>query len=232
MEADPGVAGALRKWCTKNVAAMVLFTAILIAGSGRIDWVGGWVYVLLVTAGPLATYKVLARTSPDLLVERAKLQRGTKPWDKVLAPLIAVVLPLAMWIVAALDTRYDWSRIDGLVQAAGFLLIVLGILLVLWAMTVNRFFAATVRIQKERGHRVISTGPYAYVRHPGYLGSAAYVIGTPLALDSLYAALPAAVCIAALVLRTALEDRTLQTELEGYSEYARRVRSRLIPALW
>jgi protein-S-isoprenylcysteine O-methyltransferase Ste14 len=226
------MASAARKWRVKSVILSAVLAAILIGGSGRIDWVGGWVYVLVVTASPLATYRMLAKRSPDLVVERAKIQAGTKSWDKVLAPLVALVFPLAMWIVAALDRRYGWSRISAPLEAGGFVMIVLGVLLILWAMAENRFFAATVRIQKDRGQRVVCDGPYAYVRHPGYVGMLAYELGTPLALGSVYAAAPAALCAAALVLRTALEDRTLRAELEGYTDYSRRVGARLIPGVW
>lgn len=226
------MASAVRKARIKNLVLVPLLAAILIGGSGRIDWIGGWLYLALVAAGPLATFRLLARKSPDLIAERATLQKGTKPWDKVLAPLVALVFPLAMWIVAALDTRYGWSRLSVWVQAAGFLLGVLGMLVVAWAMLANRFFAATVRIQEDRGHSVVSAGPYAWLRHPGYVGALAYTLGTPLALDSVPALLPAGLCAATLVLRTALEDRTLQAELAGYAEYARRVRWRLVPAIW
>ncbi len=232
MATGPTMASAVRKARIKNLVLVPLLAAILIGGSGRIDWIGGWLYLALVVVGPLATFWLLARKWPDLIAERATLQKGTQPWDKVLAPLVALVFPLAMWIVAALDTRYGWSRLSVWVQAAGFVLIVLGMLIILWAMLANRFFSSTVRIQKDRGHSVISTGPYAHLRHPGYSGALAYTLGTPLALDSVPALLPAGLCAALFVLRTALEDRTLKAELEGYAEYARRVRWRLIPAIW
>jgi protein-S-isoprenylcysteine O-methyltransferase Ste14 len=206
--------------------------AILIGGSGRLNWAAGWAFVLLVAAGPFATYVLLARKCPDLLIERSKIQGGTKSWDKLLAPLVALVLPLATWVVAALDKRYGWSGVSLAAEIAGLLLVAAGIAVMLWAMSANRFFAATVRIQTDRGHTVVSTGPYARVRHPGYVGVFLYVVGTPLALESTYAFVPAALCAAALVVRTALEDRTLRAELEGYEQYARRVRSRLIPAVW
>ncbi len=232
MATEPATASAVRTWRIKNLVAAALLVAILIGGSGRVDWTGGWIYLAIVITGPFATFWLLARKWPDLIAERAKLQSGTKPWDKVLAPLVALVFPLAMWIVAALDTRYGWSQFAGWVQAAGFVLVVAGLLVTLWAMLTNRFFAATVRIQKDRSQCVVSTGPYAYVRHPGYVGAMAYTLGTPLALDSVPAFLPAGLCAAVLVLRTALEDRTLQAELDGYAEYARRVRWRLMPPIW
>jgi len=232
MEANAAFSRAVRKWRVGNGVVPLVLAAILIGGSGRIDWIAGWAYVVLAAAAPFATYLLLARKCPDLLVERARLQPGTKPWDKVLAPLVSSVFPLTSLTICALDTRFGWSGLLPVWRAAGFLLVVLGILLILWAMAVNRFFAATVRIQEDRGHRVVAGGPYAIVRHPGYLGMVGYMLGTPLALDSLYALMPAAACVATLVLRTALEDRTLRSELAGYADYARSVRARLIPALW
>ncbi len=213
------------------MSALIL-TAILIGGSGKVAWAAAYAYVAVVAAGQIAAYNTLHRKSPDLLVERARLQAGTKPWDKVIAPLIAIVLPFAIWIVAALDTRFGWSHVPWPWQAAGWVLVAFGIGLMMWAMVVNRFFAATVRIQTERGHKVVSDGPYAYVRHPGYVGMIAYMVGTAPALDSTWALIPAGVCAALLVLRTALEDHTLHEELDGYADYARSVRWRLAPLLW
>jgi protein-S-isoprenylcysteine O-methyltransferase Ste14 len=229
---DRTLEGAVRKWRVKNVIFLLVLAGILVGGSGKDDWIEGWVYFLVAAAGPIVTYKVLSKKSPDLLVERSRLQEGTKAWDKAIAPLIALVLPLSVLIVAALDARYAWSCIAWPFEAAGFVAVALGILLTLRAMAVNRFFAATVRIQRERGHKVVSDGPYARVRHPGYVGLIVYMLGTPLALGSRYAAIPAAACALLTVLRTALEDRTLRAELEGYAEYAGRVRSRLIPYVW
>jgi len=229
---DPALAKLARKKVIESVIFTALLAGILIAGSGRIDWAEGWIYIVVVSSGPAITTRMLIRKHPDLLLERSKLQRDTKPWDKVLAGLIAIVLPLALWIVAALDRRHGWSRIPAVWQAAGFLVIAAAILLVHRAMLENRFFAATVRIQKDRGHSVVSTGPYAYVRHPGYVGMIAFNLATPIALGTAYAMIPAALCAGVLALRTALEDRVLRAELPGYAGYARRVRSRLIPAVW
>ncbi len=101
-----------------------------------------------------------------------------------------------------------------------------------WSMVVNPFFEKTVRIQTDRGHRVIDTGPYAFVRHPGYLGFVGWTLSAPLLLASAWAFVPAVLSVVGIVVRTALEDRTLQAELPGYPEYAARVRSRLIPGVW
>jgi protein-S-isoprenylcysteine O-methyltransferase Ste14 len=232
MPADPVVSKAATKRAVQGAVFTALLTAILILGSGRLDWIAGWAYIVVISLAPAITTRMLARKHPDLLMERAKLQRDTKPWDKVLAPLIAIVLPMAMWIVAAIDKRCGWSHLGAAWQAAGFVVMVAGIVLVYRAMSANRFFASTVRIQKDRGQTVVSAGPYACVRHPGYLGMLANMLATPVALGAVYAGIPAGLCAVVLVLRTALEDRVLRAELNGYEEYARRVRGRLIPAVW
>lgn len=228
---DPALAKAARAWRVRMVVSAVMLAAIFVGGSGRLGWVAAYAYIALSAASQMVIYTMLKRISPDLLVQRTRSQPGTKTWDKIIPPLITVLLMLII-IIPALDTRFGWSRVSWPWQAAGWVIIVLGLALVTWAMAVNRFFVATVRIQRERGHRVVSEGPYAYVRHPGYVGFLAYMAGTALALDSTWALVPAGICAAVIVVRTALEDRTLRNELEGYVEYAARVRWRLVPGVW
>jgi protein-S-isoprenylcysteine O-methyltransferase Ste14 len=211
----------------------VVLASILILVSGRAQWERAWAYVVVTFSVQVIVVTQLHRTDPDLLVERQRMQPGTKNWDKVLAPFIALVGPIAMWVVAALDVRLHWRPVLSLAwSAVGFLLCIAGSLLVFRAMLVNRFFSATVRIQADRGHTVVDRGPYAYVRHPGYVGAMAFTVGTPLALGSSWAMIPAALTVLVLVVRTALEDATLRSELPGYREYAQRVRCRLVPGIW
>ena len=135
--------------------------------------------------------------------------------------------------MAGLDTRYGWSpRLLPGLQVGALAAAALGNLLSIWATAVNRFYGRFVRIQRERGHVVISDGPYRYIRHPGYVGQIIFSLASALALGSLWALIPGGLFAALLVLRTALEDRTLQEELEGYREYTRRVPDRLIPHVW
>lgn len=192
-----------------------------------------WVYTALMFALQAIALRILLPEHADLVAERSRLQPGTKSWDKLLAPVVAIVAPIGTYVVAGLDFRFHWSPPVALwaslvcVAALGA-----GYALVLWAMTVNRFFASTVRIQSERGHRVVQDGPYRHVRHPGYAGTFLFLAATPLALGSLYGLVPAGLGLCLLVLRTALEDRTLQRELPGYRDYAARVRWHLLPGLW
>ncbi len=198
-------------------------------------WWQGWAYALLFAAAGIGMRLWAERRHPGLMAERAQLSRapGIKSWDKLLSPLMALSLGLPLFVVAGLDHRFGWSpdfpswlNILGLVLAAaayGF---------VGWAFLENRFFSAVVRIQSERGHVVCDTGPYKIVRHPGYSGSVLSPFAMALALGSVWTMIPAAAAVVIAVVRTALEDRTLQRELPGYREYAGRVRYRLIPGIY
>lgn len=232
MSSDGGIGAVYRKAVVKMVVLQILLAGVLFGGSGDGRWGAGWLLLAVFVAAQVAALREMKR-QPDLMVERSKLQPGTKPWDKLLVALLALVVPLLTWITAALDHRFGWTgRAHVASIAAGFAAIVLGIRLAQWALGVNRFFSATVRIQSDRGQTVVSSGPYAYVRHPGYAGMLALTVGTPLALGSRWALLPGALGVIVLIVRTVLEDSTLQAELAGYAEYTHRVRSRLVPYVW
>jgi protein-S-isoprenylcysteine O-methyltransferase Ste14 len=159
--------------------------------------------------------------------------QSAKVWDKVLAPLMALSVSFPLVIVAGLDHRFGWSPVFPLwLIVLGFLLISLGYGFAMWALIENRFFSSVVRIQVDRGHVVCNSGPYRIVRHPGYAGNMLALPGMVLALSSMWTLIPAAVALIIAVTRTALEDQTLQDELPGYRDYARRVRYRLIPRIY
>lgn len=225
------IAGVL-KWMLINILFLLALGASLFLAAGRMDWRLGWIFLVVITVGQIATTLLLLARSPTLLGERAWMQKGSKLWDKVI-----VSLGEAGWIgtgiVAGLDARFGWSpRLGAELQVAGLVLIVLGFGIFLWAMASNRFFSSFVRIQTDRGHIVETGGPYRYVRHPGYFGALLTYLASPLALASLWTFIPSALMLVLFVFRTALEDRTLQAELRGYAEYARRVRYRLLPGVW
>jgi protein-S-isoprenylcysteine O-methyltransferase Ste14 len=227
-----GESAGVRKWIIKNLAAIVVISALLFWAAGRVDWIWGWSFVAVLDGNLFATMVVLLPRRPDLLAERSGLRPGTKKWDLVLAPLTAHGTWLTA-IVAALDLRFGWSagfELSG--HLSGLVLVTGSCVTVLWAMLSNRFFAATVRIQTERGHTVATAGPYRFVRHPGYGGTLLFYAGIPALLGSAWAYLASAAGLTALVLRTLLEDITLRSELPGYQYYAARVRYRLIPGLW
>ncbi len=211
---------------------ILVWTAALFCSAGRWDWTRGWIYfaVILLTfaVNGLVTY----RNNPELIAERGKRHKGTKRFDKV---FIALYMPavVALPVVAGFDAvRFGWSPLPWATLWPGILLQVLGTGPVAWAMATNPHLEPTVRIQHDRGHKVISTGPYAYVRHPFYVGGLVGLAGAPLVLGSAWAFAVVGVILVLLVLRTALEDRTLRRELPGYEEYAQRTRYRLVPGLW
>ncbi len=224
---------ALTRLFVKYCLTALLVGSILRFVSGRSDWSRAWWYLGLLFAGQSGAGLWLARVRPDLMAERSRIQKGTKPWDKVLAPLIAFIGPAAIWWTAAADVRANWPPPVPLAWSlAGFAACAFGFVLTLWAMGTNRFFSATVRIQSDRGQVVVDRGPYARVRHPGYTGALVFTLASPIALGSWIALVPALLTGAVLALRTALEDRTLRTELAGYADYSRRVRWRLAPRIW
>jgi protein-S-isoprenylcysteine O-methyltransferase Ste14 len=211
----------------------LVLTSILVLVSGRLDWVRAWLFVGLTLGTQFVVGVVLDRIAPDLLAERRRFPKDTESWDKVLAPAVALAGPLAVWSVAAWDVRMHWPpRVSVWWSFAAFLLCLLAILVTFWAMAKNRFFTSTVRIQAERGHMVVDGGPYRYVRHPGYSGALAFTLASPIALGSWLALLPAVLVAVLLIVRTALEDRTLRARLEGYEEYTRRTPKRLFPGVW
>jgi protein-S-isoprenylcysteine O-methyltransferase Ste14 len=220
------------------IAQLVLFIVIVpflpLLVSWRWSWWKAWVYALLYILSFAVSRALAARRHPDLLAERARFleHQDAKPWDKLLAPLVGLgggLIPL----VAGLDEQFGWSpAFDLALKILALILILAGYALASYALIENRFFSGMVRIQSERGHQVVSTGPYRWVRHPGYAGALLTYLVTPLFLDSSWAFLPVALISIILVIRTRLEDQTLQHELTGYRKYIRRVRYRLIPGIW
>lgn len=211
------------------------FPLVLFVCAGDIGWWQAWVYSLLFVAAGLGGRFLAERRHPGLLAERQNIDniQTVKAWDKVLAPLMALSISLPLVIVAGLDHRFGWSPAFPLwLILLGFFLIAFGYAFAVWALVENRFFSSVVRIQTDRGHVVCDSGPYRIVRHPGYAGNILPLLGIVLALSSLWTLIPAAVALVIAVIRTALEDRTLQEELPGYKEYARRVRYRLFPGIY
>ncbi|MCB8981499.1 MAG: isoprenylcysteine carboxylmethyltransferase family protein [Ardenticatenaceae bacterium] len=211
---------------------VILFLPLLI--SGHWDWWEAWTYAITGLLGFFISRVLAAKKHPDLLAERARFaqQPDAKSWDKWLAPIVALgggLIPLA----AGLDARFGWSAPFSLpVKLVALLIILAGYALGSYALVANRYFSGMVRIQTERNHHVVSSGPYHWMRHPGYAGALITYLATPFFLDSLWALVPAIIISALLVLRTAWEDETLQAELEGYQAYAQQIRYRLLPGVW
>jgi protein-S-isoprenylcysteine O-methyltransferase Ste14 len=222
----------------RTVLQMVFFILVVpllpLLISWRWDWWEAWVYAIIGIFGFVISRALAARRHPDLLTERARMMRheDAKSWDRLLSPLVGMgggLIPL----VAGLDARFGWSAsFSPPVKALALVVLLASYALGTYALVENRFFSSMVRIQKERGHRVVSSGPYRWVRHPGYAGALLTFLATPFFLDSAWALIPTAFLAIVLVIRTHLEDKTLQAELEGYRDYAERVRYRLLPGVW
>lgn len=214
------------------IAAVVLFAVVIFWPAGRLDWVAGWLYVGIIAMNYVGNAIYLKRVNPELIEARMRMTKGTERWDIVWGVIFGPIL-ISIYIVAGLDAvRFEWTTMSPLFWPIGLLLFLPGTVLFSWSMGVNPFFEKTVRIQSERGHRVIDTGPYAHVRHPGYLGFFGWCLSAPLLLGSWWAFVPAILSVVGLVVRTQLEDRTLRQELDGYEAYSKRVRFRLLPGVW
>lgn len=199
--------------------------------AGTLDWPRGWHFLLVVTAVVLASLFVTWRKYPQILTAPRNIRPGTKRWDYFFVALINGGM-LATLPVAGLDHRFGWTAPPDWLVLLGYLVMLAGFAGTAWARLTNRYFEPGVRIQSDRDQQVVDTGPYAQVRHPGYLAGSLMAVGIALSLGSLWALVPAGVVVLALVLRTLGEDATLRAELRGYSDYAGRVRYRWLPWLW
>jgi protein-S-isoprenylcysteine O-methyltransferase Ste14 len=224
--------GLMLKGLVRLGLFLALTAAILFVSSGHPAWVRAWLLLGALFLCVMVNLVVLVIVNPELVAERLRTERPVRPWDRLIAVVITASWLFAL-IVAGADFRFGWSpSLPGSVPVTALMVLVAGDLLFLWAMAVNRFFTKFVRIQRERDHRVVSAGPYRYVRHPGYVGWILMSAAVPFVLGSLVAFVPVGIAVFAMVVRTALEDTTLARELQGYEEYAGRVPYRLIPGLW
>lgn len=223
-----------RQWFGVILIYLLMPLVLMISGSD-LGWWQGWLYSILIVAIGIGSRVLAERKHPGLMAERSKLgkDQNVKPWDKILAPLMAVSTTFPLLLVAGLDHKFGWSPEFSLgLNILGFILIALGYSFATWAIVENRFFSSMVRIQMERGHVVCDSGPYKIVRHPGYAGNLLPLPGIAMALSSVFAIIPMIAAIVIILIRTTLEDRTLREELTGYEEYASRVRYRLIPGVY
>ena len=209
-----------------------LFSIVLFISAGRIDYLEGWIYLL--TSFITTVMNVLTiRTDDELMRERSRPGEGTKSWDKLLLGLSFLIFIFTV-VLGGLDSgRYIWSpHLSWLLCAVGVFMMIAGQIVFLDARRENKYFSTVVRIQKDRGHTVCESGVYKVVRHPGYIGIIISTIGIPFVLGSLWSAIPSFISIVLLCIRTSLEDKTLKEELEGYTEYTKKTRYKLIPMVW
>ena len=209
--------------------------ALLFVCAGTIALPRAWFFVAVSFVGMFGQIVLVAARNPELVNHRGRWRRkkDAKPWDGLLVRCYGLCAFNLVPVVMGLDVgRYGWSNLGLGWTVAGTALFVLGTVVLAWAMLANTHFETVVRIQTDRDHQVTTTGPYAVVRHPGYVGASLWAIASPLIVGSAFGLIPAVLAVVILVIRTSLEDRTLQRELSGYADYAARTRYRLLPGLW
>ncbi len=201
--------------------------------AGKINILRAWIYIGIYAIGGLIISFILFKKTPKLLNDRRKMQKGTKQLDKYIILTYFFFAIVITPFVAGIDRRFNLTELlPSFYLYIGIILYLLSALFSTWPMLHNPFFEGTLRIQKEKNHNVINTGPYKIVRHPGYLGMLLGSIALPLAMGSVLALIPLSIMIVLIFVRTYYEDTTLQKELTGYSEYCREVKYRLIPFIW
>jgi len=217
----------------QTIALFVLFCLALFLSAGTLAWLNGWIYVGLFFGFFVGVNVWLYKHNPGLLQERMSLGRSDqKGWDKIIFPIL-LILPFAWLVFISFDAvRFLWSPVPIWLQVVGAAILLCSFYLFFLTFRENSYLSTVVRIQTDRGHTVVSTGPYHYVRHPMYAGFLLFMVGTPLLLGSLYGVLLGLTFMLALAKRAILEEQTLQNELSGYADYLAQVKYRLIPYVW
>lgn len=224
----------IRRIIQQSIIGFGIMAVLLFNPAGTLAWPAAWIFLAEFAITSLAITAWLLRHNPALLAERMAplIQRDQKTWDKVVVTTL-LLLWCAWFVIMGFDAvRYRWSDVPVWVQALGALGILVGMYIVFLTMRANSFAAPVVKIQTERGHRVVSDGPYAIVRHPMYGGALLLIVGTPLLLGSWWGVALTPLLVLLLAARAVMEERTLARELEGYVDYAARVRYRLVPRIW
>ena len=234
--ANPKLAGTFtRRQLISLIVTYLFIPVILLLIGWDLTWWQAWLFSALIFTAGIGGRGLAERRHPGLMAERTNIEKapGVKSWDKVLSPLMGISISFPLIIVAGLDHHLRWSPAFPIwLNTIGLILIALGYAFSVWALVENRFFSSMVRIQTDRGHVVCDSGPYHIVRHPGYVGNILPLFGIVLALSSVWTLIPAIIALVIVVIRTALEDRTLQEELPGYRDYAQRIRYRLFPGIY
>lgn len=208
---------------------------VVFLAAGTFNWWQGWLYIGISYAASITSRALITKLHPDLLQERLHYseKKDAKKWDKVLMPLVALVSPAAYFLTAGFDKRFGWSNpIPLWLYVVALVVTLIFYVFSTWALVENRFFSAVVRIQSDRGHTVINSGPYRFVRHPGYLAGMMIALCFPIMMGSWWAYIPVGIMCILGIVRTALEDKMLMEELPGYTEYAQKTRFRLVPGFW
>jgi protein-S-isoprenylcysteine O-methyltransferase Ste14 len=223
----------IAKLLLQNLIWIAAMGALLFVSAGTLHWPAAWVFLGTMAVLGVASGLWLAKRDPALLAERMRptMQKGQPAADKKFM-LVFGLLALLWFLAMGLDRRGHGSDVPLMLQALGLAMLVLSTVFILWVMRENSFAAPVVKVQAERGHRVVSTGPYAYVRHPMYSGTVLFFFGAPLLLGSWWGVATAPLFTVLFAVRTRIEERALIAGLPGYADYTTQVRYRLLPGLW
>jgi protein-S-isoprenylcysteine O-methyltransferase Ste14 len=213
-----------------QVFALLVFTAvILFISAGTLGWTWGWIYIIIYLIYIMINASILPK---ELIAERGKSKDNVKKWDKTINK-INTIQGIGLIVISGLDTRFKWTSESSIyIHIIGLVMYITGSIIFSWSMVSNKFFSTLVRIQMDRDHKVAESGPYRFVRHPGYSGFILSSLGVPLLLGSLWALIPAVITGILFILRTIFEDKTLFNELGGYKNYSERTRYKLVPWIW
>jgi protein-S-isoprenylcysteine O-methyltransferase Ste14 len=218
------------------LAYLLIVPSSLFLAAGSLDWLAGWIYVLMLVFVTFASRVIALRKHPGLLRERSRFMEGDEGvarWDRLIVSFIGGIGPILVHVVAGLNYRFEWPPSFAIwLQVVGLFAVAAGYALASWAMIVNPFFSSVVRIQKDRGQVVVADGPYRWVRHPAYAGGILSTFAAPLLLGTFWALIPALLACAVLALRTRLEDNLLVAELAGYKEFSLSTKYRLVSGIW
>ncbi len=221
-----------RRYLVFIASHLIIQAGLFFLGAWTIFVFRAWIYFSVELIFTAAITILLVNLNPEVIIERGKIHQGSEPWDRKLVRLYMLIGARIMILVAGLDLRFQWSDSGPWWMIPGFLLYMLSHVFSTWAYATNRHFEPHVRIQEDRNHQVILTGPYGIVRHPGYMAGVLWPVAVPLILGSWAALTPGIVAIIILIYRTKKEDNFLQENLPGYREYAERVQYRLVPGIW
>ena len=225
--------GLIARLIIRFTSGLVIVGALLFGTAGTFDWPEAWVYLVIQFGWSAGLTVFLWKHDIELLKDRLNISKKTaKRWDKILSIVIIPVYVPYLVIPGFDAVRYQWSYVPLWAKVLCFGLVMLSFCWISWVMKENTYLSRFVEIQEDRGHKVITTGPYRFVRHPMYVGATVITLSLAVALGSLYALIPAAGLVVYFVVRTALEDKMLNNELEGYKEYAQRTKYRLVPGIW
>jgi protein-S-isoprenylcysteine O-methyltransferase Ste14 len=228
-----GTTMSTKVWVALSLEALI-FGALLFGSAGTLSWPPAWAFLGVFFAAAFLITRMLARRDPALLNERMQwpIQRAQLPWDRIIMVVFTVLFPGWLVLMGLDAVRFDWSGMPNWLQIIGGIGVAAAMSFVYRVFEENTFLAPIVRLQWERGHKIISTGPYAVVRHPLYAAVLILFVSTALLLGSWFGLAGVLVLASGLVFRTAMEDRELRRKLEGYADYARRVPYRLFPGVW